>query len=103
MKKYKKINRILLKYIKRKDLLKIIAKDDFVNKMFYGIMEYHIENGSRKTFGKILSEHFCTDTVEGKENSSEKIVLNILYKSVEDFIKEDPNDTLIRLQKIHGI
>ena len=101
--KYKQINRKLLKFIKSSKILEDLTNyNNMYNGMFYGIMEYHIDKKSHHTFGKILCDNFLESYKEGKENPAEKIIIERLYKDTEDLEKENPSETLKRLEKTYS-
>ena len=98
--KYKKVNRLLLKYIKKEKLVDFLFKDQTLKGVFFSIMEHHIDKCPHDKFGKILIEHFCEDFKNGKENPGDKAILDVLYKDIENPIDESPSYTLQRLQGV---
>lgn len=96
---YKASNKRLLKFIKSYNILNEIFKDGGLKNVFFNLMEFHIDKNTHHTFGRILIDHFLDDYKNGKENIAEKVVIEKLYKDVENIEKENPADTLKRLEK----
>ena len=100
--KYKQLNKRLLKYIKSNNILSVIFKDDMMKGAFFTIMEYYIDRNTHHTFARILIDHFLEDYKNGKESESEQVVIDLLYKDIQDFEKEHPTLTLKRLEDSYG-
>ncbi|MCH5167477.1 MAG: hypothetical protein J1F35_06230 [Erysipelotrichales bacterium] len=100
--KFKQRNKKLLKYIKSNRLIEKVINHPMATNLFYGIMDYHIDKYPHKTFGKIIIENFCDEIANNQYTEADKQVLDVIYIDCEDIMKEDPNETLKKLENKYG-
>lgn len=100
--KYKQRNQKLLKYIKSNSIIENTIHHSVASGLFYKMMDYYIDKYPHKSFGKIFIEEFCDEIKKNQYTEVDEIILKALYIDCEDIAKENPSDTLKKLENKYG-